>query len=822
MRRGLLVAGVAALLAGAAPTSAHAAGFLAGAAREATTPPLAGQPDGGFGPSAALCPAALFPNRGLFALQEPYAGSSEPPQVFCDANGNGRWDGIYADNGRGPADGVHDPIEVRAVAVSDGRDRPVVYASVDQIGIFDYYTEDARALLRSRYGVDADMVVSADHNESSPDSIGLYGADQTPAGVGLRSGIDEYFMSYLDDRVARAAAEAVHALRPARLYANQVERPLVGAAGNRYPLLTGLSQRISDQFPTSVALPGDDRVAAVDTKLGVLQARAGDGAPIFTVMSVAAHNQEMGNSGSGLSADWPGAFERAFEAAHPGVAMFLVADNGSEEDPQTDPPVIPNGSENHSSQATQWIQADATGRQFAALADAAARSAQELGFGTVRLVRRQMCVPLENNGFAALAAAGDFGKRQAWACDQNGNPVAPVPNGAVATAGASFRTFVSFADIGPDLQLIDNPGEAFPALMLGSPFGVEDESCPRPNPAVPTWHARALYRFQAGLADDLVGYLIPAWGFASGTPGLFNNDTCYQDMHGHGHKLESESVGPTGANDVANSLAGLLDAERDPSARILTGRFVNADGSYSRWPTSAAGMLAGGTLIGAPTTAGFGGRAVDATGLFMDYDGQPQRSPDVTTRGMIVLGSDGCVVARYYLDVFPTLSGLPALGRAVTQPAVVPARRCNVSDRGGVAELQAGAAARSGLPAHACTARRRPVTAVKHKGVHRHVLQLSGSAHAFGCGAHVARVTVSVLRRAGRRCRFVGPDGRLGRPRSCRKPVLLLARGRGRWRLRLRVHLPRGRYVAIVRVVDTHGRDSAGGRLADLVRLRLL
>src|SRR5205807_6804243 len=128
-------------------------------------------------------------------------------------------------------------------------------------------------------------------------------------------------------------------------------------------------------------------VAAVDPKMGVLQARTKTGRPIFTVISLAAHNQEMGNASAGLSADWPGALEHAFDAAHPGMAMFLVGDNGSEEDPQTNPPVIPDGSENHSNQATQFIQADATGRQFAALADSAARSAQQLRFGTVRLVR---------------------------------------------------------------------------------------------------------------------------------------------------------------------------------------------------------------------------------------------------------------------------------------------------------------------------------------------------------------------------------------------------------------------------------------------------
>src|SRR5207248_11701009 len=58
--------------------------------------------------------------------------------------------------------------------------------------------------------------------------------------------------------------------------------------------------------------------------------------------------------------------------------------------------------------------------------------------------------------------------------------LAPVPNPSVVpTAGADFRTFVSVARIGPDLETIDNPGEAFPALMLGSPFGIEDEKIGR-------------------------------------------------------------------------------------------------------------------------------------------------------------------------------------------------------------------------------------------------------------------------------------------------------------------------------------------------------
>jgi hypothetical protein len=689
--------------AAAAPVASARIGFVAGAAVVDTTPPPAGSnANAQYAPEIrTLCPAAVFGAAPTFALQEP---------GLCDANANGRIDQLYADDGRGLISGVHDPVEVRAFAVGDGVDGPVVFASIDLIGIFDYYTDQARYMLAHRYHVAADLVVSATHNESSPDSIGLYGPDQTPVGVGLRSGIDEYYMRFVDDRIAAAAAAAVRAMRPARLYANQVAGPLPdGTSGHSYPLLSGLSERISDQFPTTVALPKDDRVAAVDPKMGVLQARRADGTPIFTLISIAAHNQEMGNAGTGVSADWPGAMERAFDGAHAGVAVFLPADIGSEEDPQTTPTVIPGGSENHSNQTTQYVQAMATGERFAALAGDAAAGATELSPGRVHLARRQICVPLENNGFLALAAIGEFGRRQGWVCNPSGRPIAPIPNGmGTPTLSTQFRTFVSYADIGPDLQLIENPGEAFPALMLGSPFGVEDESCNRPNPAVPTWHARGVYRFQVGLADDLIGYLIPAWGFASGTPALFNNDTCYQDQHGHGHKLESESVGPTGANDVANALATLLDRERDPSAHIVTGRFVGADGSLSRWPTGARGMLvaspgtaslsaSGGLLLGDRSVAAFGGRRVDANALFMDYDGQPQAAPDVKTRGMLVLGADGCVRARYYLNVFPSLGGVGAIGASVAQRPGPPPPLCASLMRNGVPELQPGAAAAAGM-----------------------------------------------------------------------------------------------------------------------------
>lgn len=580
-RKHVLGTVVALLAAGLAMVPARAATgpgrFLVGAARVDITPPM--QPSDFPG-----CPPSVFTGERRFAFEEPYVdvqhlGHYEYPDPFCDANGNGRYDGVYLSGGVDVlAQGVHDPIDARALAIND-----VVIVSVVSQGLFENYTtrirEEARRL---RPGI-ADVLVSANHNESSPDPIGIYGAPDTGQGFGLRSGIDDYYMDFLVDRAAHAAAAAFDARRPATLVVTQVAVPPT------------VRVALSDNFPTT----GPNKsAAAVDPKLGILIAHGVDGRTIATVMSLAAHNQEIGHSGSPLiSSDWPGAFASRLESRDGGMAMFLVGDNGSIEDPQTVPPV----------RGTAFDQADATGVALADLVASASGTTSALRAGPVRLRRDRFDVPLENNLFKAAFVAGIFGQRQA--------------SGLFA-----FRTSVAVVDVGPELQLLANPGEAFPAIMLGSPWGRGDASCPdRPNPPVPTWHASARWRFQVGLADDMIGYLLPPWAFAT-QPGVYlttcTTDANDRDSKGHQHKLEDESVGPTAGALVAEHLTALLGPGR---ATITAGRFVRADSSLSGSPIDAVGVrLADGEHL---------------TGTFVDFDGASQAGPDVNTRGISTGGN---------------------------------------------------------------------------------------------------------------------------------------------------------------------------------------
>jgi len=624
--QGTIAAAVAAAALWAAAPAHAAGGWEVGAARADITPPASGADPAEF----AACSAALYGGPRPFSFNEPYRdlngdGRFEYPEPYCDANLNGRYDGIYSSGGVDHlAAGVHDPIDARAIALSsDGR--TLVVVSVVAQGLFQNYTARMRELaMAARPGITG-MIVSADHNESSPDTIGIYGAPADPTGaIGLHSGIDDYYMHWLEQRVADVAVKAYDQRSSAGLWARQFRVP------------GDVHVELSKNFPTTDDSGGP---AAIDPKIGVLQARDSSGHPIFTLMSLAAHNQEIGHSDDPataleLSSDWPGYFASRAQALGGGMGMFLVGDNGSEEDPETVPAV---GCTTGCQQ-----QAQATGQTLADAVMAQAANAVRVEPGTVTLRRRELYVPLENNLFRAAAAAGLFGERETYV---DGG----VPAGR---AGNELLTEVNVADLGPELQLIANPGEAFPALVLGGPWGIDQVGCPeRPNPPVPTWHARARFRFQVGLADDMIGYEIPPWAYSS-QPGVFItsygddltcvNDSSDRDPKGHQHKLETEGIGPTGSAMVAGALTELLSQEPDPSTHIVTGRFIQPDGTLTRTPEGAVGVwIEGGRRI----LAEHGGAE------FMDYDGTAQpNGPDITTRG--IRDSAG---RRWYLNVYPEL-----------------------------------------------------------------------------------------------------------------------------------------------------------------------
>lgn len=820
----------------AAPAQAAKGAWKVGAAKVDITPPKfdAAQDAKDFGNAPNCGPLSTYTGPRAFRFIEPYVDlnnnkrydygdptTGTPPEPFCDANGDQRHEDVYLSGAvDSPAKTVHDPIDARAIAFSDGTSTYVVASVVSQ-GLFDepYIAEMRQKAEDMTRGPGSpgitDMIVSANHNEGSPDTIGIYGGpqpkdptDNVDVPAGLRSGIDEYYMTWMDGQVAKAATDAYHAMKPATLWARQVPTP------------DNVHVHLSKDFPTTYDkdLPnGEHAPAAIDPKVGILQARDSDGKPIATIMSLAAHNQETGqNNPSAISADWPGAFHDRLESKAGGRAMFLAAAIGSEEDPDTvpDTPI--------KSDSDYYKRADVVGQRFADYVAAQAPKAVQLPFGQPDLHRKTLYPPIENNVFKAAIVGGLFGKRPGYTNGQNTGP-----------AGTDLKTFVNVLDLGPQFQFITDPGEAFPALMLGSPFGVDDATCPnRPNPGVPTWHSHAAFRFQMGLADDMIGYMKPPWAFFQ--PGVFTTDECDaqpDDPKGHPHKLETEGVGPTAGAMVANTLTDMLEAEGgDKTAAIGPGRFVTADGTVQKRPEGAVAiwladkgatsLTAGkGRLIAIDGVTGFGKQAISGSARPMDFDGIDQTSSDITTRGMIQFGCNGAVTHRLYVDVYPALSA-PAKISPATKGSIGVGCGAGIKGVGApgnpsigppLVGVGAGGGADKG---HACRDHKRPKSKLSRRTVRlkRGRVSVRGRSRDHGCHAKLAAVLVSVARVKGHRCRFLQANGRLGALRKCRRPVLLRAKGTRKWKLVTRAHLKRGHYRVLVRAVDRRGNRERPSR----------
>ena len=643
-----------------APATAAPVGWLAGAAAVDISPTVYNATHDST--AFAACVTAGMNGHRAFDFEEPYVdqaatGEFKYPDPFCDANGNGRYDGAYSSGGVDHLlEWIHDPIWSRALAISDGT-TSVVILSVTSQGLMN---EDI-ALIRQKVKADrpgvTDVFVSSTHNESSPDPIGIYGAPSDPnVPAGARSGIDDYYITYLVQQSALAAEQAFDTMQPAGMRAADVT-------------VSNVRARLSKTLPTT---NDDASPAATDTKLRILQLyNTGTNANIETVLNWAAHNQQTGHApdsvtfaglpiNRSVSDDWPGYFSNGLEGAIGGHAMFLVADNGSIEDPHMVPDTV-------CPQEGCLSLPAATGSALAAdvaAAVAAMGAGNEIAPHVITPVRDVFDVPLQNNIFAAAFAAGLFAHRHL------------ATDGALfGISGLAVKTEVGLVDFGPGLQILVDPGEGFPGRNLGSPWGFEEAACPnRPNPPVPSWHLTAAHRLEMGLGDDMIGYEEPAWAwYESGAiyadPGCPNpTANSSPDPRGHPHKLESESLGPDAGNIIAQHMAALADAHADPNAHIQVGRFIDAGGALQRrgattplgmlvLPSGATGFTPGaGFLVGVAGIDAFGTRSVDAHGVFMDYDGQAQAGPDISTRGMLVTSDTG-TVSRYYMDPYPQLTG---------------------------------------------------------------------------------------------------------------------------------------------------------------------
>ncbi len=622
----------------------RAAHFAVGAAVADFTPPLHGQAPGG---DPADCEhTGLFTGARQFAYEEPYVdlqhdGHYDLGDPYVDCNGNGRWDGNLLGGGSSTPrfyDHVADPVGARAMAVSSGGHRIAVEV-VDQEGLFNVYADEIRAKVAADgYHLNG-IYISATHDESAPDSLGLGGVSQTV------SGVNDYWVKYMVDRSAAAIEQADRALRPARIRYTEVLEPRnLRQCWSSYPYVD-------------------------DQHIPVLQAVDGRGHTIVTLADVSQHAETLGFNGGTpeldaenrwVSSDWINFFRSSLESRLGGVGIEMAGSVGSVESPEVYARTI-------SRTPQQYVDAShpagcRTLFRVGAGTDQTGSAHVPLGYqGETRVFGQQMaavvvralragayhysrtntvwgqsttiCVPLENALFTAAAALGVFAHRPGYSAGCT--TAAPVlPNGS--SAGQALQSDVAAFRIG-DGEFITVPGEVFPFTFLRGFLGPQD--LPDPGYALPPWlipHMHTPYRFVDGLAEDMIGYIFPR-GNAVGIPSSSNPNPSGTDRFGCGHSDDSESASSQSADIIGDALVRLLDQHGAPE-RIASGRYVLPGGSLSRDPLGAPEIKCSTDKVFAaahkPASAVqlTGGRRVRPR-VWMSLSGLPQKHPDRDTRG---------------------------------------------------------------------------------------------------------------------------------------------------------------------------------------------
>ena len=200
------------------------------------------------------------------------------------------------------ATGLDRDLWVRTLALAEPGGRPFVLSVCDLIGVLRV---DSLAVRAAVADLDADVVVAATHTHSGPDTIGLWGPNETTRGV------DESHLTAVREAVAVSIRAAVSALEPCRVRA---------VATN----VDGVIQNYRDP-------------EILDTGVGFVAFDRPDGTAIATLVNVGVHPEVLDGDSTLMSSDLAGACCVAIEAARGGVSVWASGDLGGMQSPAEGP-----------------------------------------------------------------------------------------------------------------------------------------------------------------------------------------------------------------------------------------------------------------------------------------------------------------------------------------------------------------------------------------------------------------------------------------------------------------------------------------------------
>jgi len=440
------------------------------------------------------------------------------------------------------ATGVHDPIWVRCLAVSDGKTN-VAFVGVDVIGLFyEPDVSEIRQRVQKLTKKTVTVLIASTHNHQGPDTLGLWGPSP------FQTGRDERYMGWLREQVARCVVEALDRMEPANL---------VFAKDDRKEL---------------AALQLDTRSPHVkDHTLHIMQAVSRKtGKTIGVLVNWANHPEVLGSQNREITADFCWALYERLEKLLGGVAVFWNGAIGGLITPLGEELKVVDPATGQPAPEASFRKAELIGGFVAEVVAEAVKGKQavKLERGYLKVLLRPIFVPLQNPLFRVAAGSGVL-NRPVYTkgkldnrlgetkLQQEGLTVKTVLGedvrsevGVVAVYGASSKKPIALFTL--------TPGEIYPELVYGNITRYQGADFPdAPFEPVLMDHARktgARFIFVVGLANDEIGYIIPQCEWDERPPWLNNAP---QRPYG-----EVNSVGWKAARIVNEGIVALLKSLR--------------------------------------------------------------------------------------------------------------------------------------------------------------------------------------------------------------------------------------------------------------------
>lgn len=485
--------------------------------------------------------------------------SDEP---YNDLNGNGKFDGVWLFGGARAAIAVKTDIEARAIAFKQG-DTTVVLLYIDSVGLIagDLDLIRQHPLLA---GLDVDhIIIGSTHAHDTPDTVGLWGPTATSTGR------EPFVLQALYDAAAAAIKEAVETTQPANLVIASTK--LVNDPANPSALTDDWNKDIRDPviFDPTLTIARFVKASDPSTTIG-------------TIVNWADHPEVSHFSdtdGSEITAHYPHWLREHVElgvktteskyaatdlAGLGGVTVFVQGPLGGQIGSLrgTHPPG-PDGTPitQVSHAMDQAIGTNAAAKALTALAS----SGESVTDLPLRVKSTVFNARIDNIYFHVGFLINLLGPHELIGY----NPDDPIDEGNLPW----MPIRATFLQVGP-LGLVTVPGELHPELWIGGYDGSQSWGYPfydmtKPNlpkldeaPQAPYMrdlvlaHDGVRYPICAGLAQDYIGYIVPAYNYV-----LDPNDPYIVEAEGD-HYEEVYSLGPQVEEHAVHPILQLLQYRR--------------------------------------------------------------------------------------------------------------------------------------------------------------------------------------------------------------------------------------------------------------------